>query len=288
MQTSDYLTQLQQDKQNLVDNLTEKGIEGLTGDETFTELVPEVLNIPSGGADEYFTPSISYLSDTEFSWKYTLYKFPAITLNGTSCRYLFYNAPFVKIDVSKFNTSNVTKFEYMFNKCSKLTEIIGIENFDLNSLGDSGLSSMFEDCSKLTTLNLNGWKNTQKISSNSRLIFNNCSSLQTLYINDWNVSNCTSFQGWFAGCKKLISLDLSNWTNTKSTNHFYMFGGCTNLQTLDVRNMNFSQSQSYDYMLDKVPTNCLIIVKNQTEKDWFNTKFPSLTNIQTVEEYESN
>lgn len=43
------LTQLESDRQDLVDNLETKGITGLTGDETFTELVPEVLNIPSGG-----------------------------------------------------------------------------------------------------------------------------------------------------------------------------------------------------------------------------------------------
>ena len=49
MTTSDYLEQLVQDRDDLVDNLTTKGITGLTGDETFTELVPEVLNIPSGG-----------------------------------------------------------------------------------------------------------------------------------------------------------------------------------------------------------------------------------------------
>jgi hypothetical protein len=54
MTTADYLNQLEQDRQDLVDNLETKGITGLTGDETFTELVPEVLNIPSGG-----TPSIN-------------------------------------------------------------------------------------------------------------------------------------------------------------------------------------------------------------------------------------
>ena len=47
--TADYLNQLEQDREDLVDNLETKGITGLTGDETFTELVPEVLNIPSGG-----------------------------------------------------------------------------------------------------------------------------------------------------------------------------------------------------------------------------------------------
>ena len=49
--TSDYLNQLITDKQDLVDNLTEQGIEGLTGDETFTELVPKVLDIQTGGGD---------------------------------------------------------------------------------------------------------------------------------------------------------------------------------------------------------------------------------------------
>lgn len=45
MTTADYLEQLQHDREDLVDNLETKGITGLTGDETFTELVPEVLNI---------------------------------------------------------------------------------------------------------------------------------------------------------------------------------------------------------------------------------------------------
>jgi len=48
---AEQLTQLESDRQDLVDNLETKGITGLSGDETFTELVPEVLNIPSGGGD---------------------------------------------------------------------------------------------------------------------------------------------------------------------------------------------------------------------------------------------
>jgi len=44
MAISDYLTSLINDRDNLVTNLTAMGITGLTGDETFTELVPEVLN----------------------------------------------------------------------------------------------------------------------------------------------------------------------------------------------------------------------------------------------------
>lgn len=63
MTTSDYLTQLQQDREDLVDNLETKGITGLTGDETFTELVPEVLNIPSGTAGVYKVSSFDDMNN---------------------------------------------------------------------------------------------------------------------------------------------------------------------------------------------------------------------------------
>ena len=48
--TSDYLTQLQADKQTLVNNLVEKGVEA-NANETFTSLAPKVLDIKSGGGE---------------------------------------------------------------------------------------------------------------------------------------------------------------------------------------------------------------------------------------------
>lgn len=63
---SEQLTQLESDREDFVDNLEAKGITGLSGDETFTQLVPEVLNIPSGGGGspiEYIT-TISITEDT--------------------------------------------------------------------------------------------------------------------------------------------------------------------------------------------------------------------------------
>ena len=57
---AEQLTQLESDRSDLVDNLETMGITGLSGDETFTELVPEVLNI-QGGADlsDYFNSTVS-------------------------------------------------------------------------------------------------------------------------------------------------------------------------------------------------------------------------------------
>ena len=46
---NEYIDQLKEDRSDLVDNLETQGITGLTGDETFTQLVPQVLNISGGG-----------------------------------------------------------------------------------------------------------------------------------------------------------------------------------------------------------------------------------------------
>lgn len=48
--TADYLTQLQKDKQTLVDNLVSKGVNA-SSDETFTFLVPKVAEIKSGSSE---------------------------------------------------------------------------------------------------------------------------------------------------------------------------------------------------------------------------------------------
>ena len=57
---SEQLTQLVSDRDDLVSNLTTKGISGLTGDETFTELVPEVLNISGGGSSGVTFDNVAY------------------------------------------------------------------------------------------------------------------------------------------------------------------------------------------------------------------------------------
>ena len=44
---NDYINQLKTDKADLVDNLEFQGVHDITGDETFTELVPKVLEIPA-------------------------------------------------------------------------------------------------------------------------------------------------------------------------------------------------------------------------------------------------
>lgn len=64
--TLEYLNQLQSDKESLANNLISKGIEA-SSSETFTALVPKVLNIQSGGSSNIKTKTGTFVLDEAVS-----------------------------------------------------------------------------------------------------------------------------------------------------------------------------------------------------------------------------
>lgn len=92
---------------------------------------------------------------------------------------------------------------------------------------------------------------------------------------------------------RFTELDLSMLTATNITKTSYMFGYCTSLTKLDIRNLEFNNVTTSTQMFGSsasygVPDNCLIIVKDQTQKTWITTNFSRLTNVKTVAEYEGD
>jgi hypothetical protein len=51
--------------------------------------------------------------------------------------------------------------------------------------------------------------------------------------------------------------------------------------------MTFGSIMSNASMFDGVPADCLIIVKDDTQKEWLTNAFSQLTNVKTVAEYEA-
>jgi len=71
------------------------------------------------------------------------------TSNVTSMYSMFnYCSGLTTLDVSTFNTSAVTAMDYMFSCCSKLTKIFTSSSFSTDSVTSS--SSMFQQCNNLT------------------------------------------------------------------------------------------------------------------------------------------
>ena len=72
-----------------------------------------------------------------------------ITLNDEDSTGLFQNCKLFSADLRGFNTSNVTKFDYMFANCTGLTEL-DLTTFKNNSV--TSAISMFEGCENLVTI----------------------------------------------------------------------------------------------------------------------------------------
>jgi surface protein len=88
----------------------------------------------------------------------------------------------------------------MFSGCSGLAKL-DLSNFNTNNV--TNMSGMFEDCSSLTTLDLSCF-NTGNVTDMSWM-FCGCLGLSTIYVsNEWSTENVTDSNYMFSGCEKLI------------------------------------------------------------------------------------
>ena len=120
------------------------------------------------------------------------------------------------IDISGWYTSNVTFMEEMFRKCSKLKNIIGIENLDVSKLKIA--NSMFYMCENLVELDLTNWNPI--LLKTAWSMFYRCSNLKIIKnIENWQLTNIKDISYMFYNCVKL-DVDLSNWDLTKIKDDF--------------------------------------------------------------------
>ena len=100
------------------------------------------------------------------------------------------------LDLSSFDTSEVTSMSSMFSGCASLTTL-DLTRFDTSEVTD--MSNMFRDCSSLTYLDLTCF-DTSTVTRMSNM-FNDCESLTTIYSNSsWS---CRYSNRMFSGCNSL-------------------------------------------------------------------------------------
>ena len=214
----------------------------------------------------YFTAGFC---STEGKKMTSIYKWMIDTSHVTNMDSMFMNSSLVSIDLSNFNTSNVTSMRNMFRACSDLTSL-DLRSFDTTNVNN--MNHMFADCTKLTSVDLSNFNVTGvtdmtfmfhnsgalkqlDLSSfgNSNVtdtswMFYNCPSLESIDLSNFNTPNVTKTIQMFADCTKLTSLDLRNFNTTKVTNMNYMFANCTELASLNVSNFNTSNVTTMDRM----------------------------------------
>ena len=139
------------------------------------------------------------------------------------------------LDLSNFNTSNITNMADMFYWCRNL-ETLDLSNFDTSNVKD--LSGMFWACPALKSLDLSNF-DTSNV-ENMRHMFEDCSSLKTLDLSNFNTSNVESMSAMFSDCTNLESIDLSSFNKSNVKDMSSMFFGCKNLESIDLSSFDTS------------------------------------------------
>ena len=124
---------------------------------------------------------------------------------------------FLELDLSNFDTSNVTNMYYMFFDTSNLTTL-NLTSFNTSNV--TNMSDMFYGMA-ITTLNLSSF-DTSKV-SNMSYMFYGMSNLTTLNLSSFDTSKVTDMSCMFSGMPNLITLDISNFDTSRVTSMYGMF-----------------------------------------------------------------
>lgn len=133
---------------------------------------------------------------------------------------------------------------YMFSSCKSLSEL-DLSSFDTSNVTD--MSGLVSYCSALKSINLSGF-NTEKVETMESL-FEGCKNLETIDISSFNTKNVADMYSMFSGCEKLKKLDLSNIDFQKVTDDSDMFESCDSLAELKVGS-TFKQNSDCYLLLD--------------------------------------
>lgn len=110
---------------------------------------------------------------------------------------------------------------------------------------------------------------------------------ETIDLTNIDTNNVTTMKNMFRACDYIKELDLSQFYTPNLRIVQNMFTYCYELIKIDMRNFDFSNINSWTQWLVGVPTNCLIIVKDNTQKTLVQAQAEGYTNVKTVAEYEA-
>ena len=126
-----------------------------------------------------------------------------------------------------FASARPTDCTNWFKRFRKLTTIEGIEN--LNTSNTVFMTSMFEGCSQLTSLDLSAF-DTQNVKRMESMFFR-CSQLTSLDLSTFDTQNVQCMDNMFSGCSNLTTIYASDkFIVQDGTTGVNMFVGCTKLQ----------------------------------------------------------
>ena len=219
--------------------------------EGFTYTYEDVVD---GGVTTRFIYADSLPTMINFTGKTNLLEVYYLeTSNLTTAVDLFYNCTgLTYVDLRNSDFSKVESIERMFNTCTNLLNIDGLNDLNISNVGNMG--GVFSDCRKLPEINVSNW-NVSKV-TNFGAAFRRCYELTSIDLSNWDTSSATIMSEVFTNCSKLTEIDLSNWKTDNVTTINQMFYGCSNLISVKLFN-HINSGVNITYLF----TNCKVLNK---------------------------
>ena len=173
------------------------------------------------------------------------------------------------VDLSSFDTTNITNMNSMFDQCSTLKKVNlkylksnndinmkymfngclmlkSIELPDFGKIKVSGMKKMFNKCTSLESINLICF-DTCNVNDMTKM-FSECKSLKSINLSSFNTSNVKDMSNMFSYCQCLKSLDLSKFNTKNVTKMNGMFLDCRSLISLDLSSFNTNNVKDMNSM----------------------------------------
>ena len=153
------------------------------------------------------------------------------------------------VDVSNWNTSNVTDMSYMFCEWYDLTNIIGLNTWDTSNV--TSMNKMFQYCYLMPEIDLSGfdYSKVQDIS----FIFEADSSLKKVNMGNFNALSLEDASYMFYSMPVIEEIIFDSISTPKLKNVAFMFSSLPKLKSLDLRGMNTNLVIDFSNMFINVP-----------------------------------
>lgn len=230
--------------------------------------------------------------------------------NCTSLRNMFVNSTVTSLDITGWNTINVTDMHGLFAHMPNLKELkqdlitsnvkdmswmfeeVGVETLDLSNFNTSkvtDMSSMLRNMHNIKTLDLSSF-NTSNVKTMRSMFIAVASDGATptssnlekiIFGNNFNTSNVTDMAYMFTNLQYLASLDVSNFNTANVTTMDHMFAVLPNVKTLDVSNFDTSKVTSMFSMFASLDLSTSEVIPSQLTEIKFGEKF-NTKNVKTM------
>ena len=188
-----------------------------------------------------------------------------VYLNMDSNNMFYFLPDLISLDLSSFDTSQVTDMRYMFSELSMLADL-NLSNFDTSKV--TNMEGMFSEVSKLTNLDLSSF-DTSRV-TNMGLMFSFASKLASLNLSNFNTSQVTVMNRMFANMPNLANLNLSSFDTSQVTEMSNMFYNTPNLTSLDLSTFDTSKVTDMNSIFALANS---YVSKDKLEKIYVNNDF---------------